>query len=85
MRSEFFESERGRRPGKGKPDDEEFRLNIEPIRPRARSDVLDGEGEDGRVEGAEAGGVTGGGVPGVPGVDGTAGVAAVAMISKVWI
>ena len=65
------------RPGKGKPEEDELRLNIEPMRVKARRDVLEGDGEDGREFGAEAGGVVGGGVPGVPGAAGAAGEAMV--------
>lgn len=83
FRKDPLESERGSRPGKGNPDEDEFRLNIEPIRVSARSDDLEGDGDEGRDGGVEPGGVAAGGVPGGPGVEGTTGAAAEAMIGKV--
>ena len=61
MRSELFDSERGR-PFKLKPD--ELRRSMVPTLLRARKPLRDGEGEVGREPGVE-GGVDAGGVAAV--------------------
>ena len=84
LRKELFELERDRAclPGKDNPVDDEFLLNIEPIRVMARSEVREGDGEEGR----DVDGVAEGGVPEVPGADG--GVATEAIVRKIrtwWV
>ena len=57
LRSELVASDRPK-PGFVKGfNEEEFRLSMVPIRERVRKPDLDGEGEEGREEGADDGGV----------------------------